>query len=326
MKGKTEKGKMKRLAVALVCLTMLFMMSVAPQNAGEAVSNLGRASESELHDEHLIETHTSDGRLYLSGATVSPKTAWTYKSVKLTHGTKALTADARLINGVTYVLVRSFINEVAKMYVNYYPESRTLNVRGSGFEMDIIDGSSVIYANGRVIYLPTPSAIMSNGAMYAPLSSVARALSLTLTESANRAEATLTGSVKPIKHGSSYYDADSVYWLSRIISSESKGEPLLGQVAVGCVVLNRVKSPDYPNTIWGVIFDRKYGVQFSPVLNGTIYNTPSAASVIAAKICLESYTVSPEALFFLHPKLATSSWIPRNRDYLFTIANHDFYA
>jgi len=318
--------KSNRLLVTLVCAAMLFMMSVAPASAEEGSYIPLRQDEDYVRDGQLVETHTEDGRLYLSAATVSPKTAWTYKSVSIYHGGKRLGADARLIGGVTYVSVRAFINEISSYKVNYNSKTRTLNIRGNGFEMDIIDGSCVVYVNGRVIYLPTPCTIMSNGSMYAPVSSLARALSLTFSEDTASRSATLTGSVRPITHGSIYYDADAVYWLSRIISAESKGEPLLGQIAVGCVVLNRVKSPSYPNTIWGVIFDRKYGVQFSPILNGTIYNTPSAASITAAKICLESYVVSPNALFFLHPRLATSSWIPKNRDYLFTIANHDFYA
>ena len=89
--------------------------------------------------------------------------------------------------------------------------------------------------------------------------------------------------------------------------------------------MNRVAHRDYPNTIYSVIFDRKYGVQFSPILNGEIYNTPSYNSILAAKIVLEGYRIDGEILFFLQPRLSTSSWIPKNREYAFTIGNHDFY-
>ena len=123
-----------------------------------------------------------------------------------------------------------------------------------------------------------------------------------------------------------YYNKDSLYWLSRIISAESQGEPLLGQIAVGNVVLNRMRSPLYPNTVYGVIFDRRYGVQFSPVKDGSIYNPPYATSVTAAKICLEGYSVSGEILFFLEPLISVSLWVPNNRPYRFTIGHHDFYA
>jgi N-acetylmuramoyl-L-alanine amidase len=90
--------------------------------------------------------------------------------------------------------------------------------------------------------------------------------------------------------------------------------------------MNRVSSELFPNTIWGVIFDRKYGVQFSPVANGTIYDAPSYSSILAAKICLEGFSVSDEILYFLAPRYATSSWISQNRDYVFTVENHEFYA
>ena len=98
-----------------------------------------------------------------------------------------------------------------------------------------------------------------------------------------------------------------------------------GKIAVGNVILNRVRSKDYPNTIYGVIFDRRYGVQFSPVSNGTIYNTPSNESIIAAKICLEGYSVSTEILYFVNPKVAPNSWASKNRPYFDTIGNHAFY-
>ena len=116
-----------------------------------------------------------------------------------------------------------------------------------------------------------------------------------------------------------------MFWLGRIIHAESRGEPLLGQIAAGNVVMNRVRSRYYPNTIYGVIFDRKYGVQFSPVLDGSIYNTPTYNCTLAAKIVLEGFDTSGGALFFLEPQHSTSSWIPKNRPYFFTIGKHDFY-
>ena len=61
-------------------------------------------------------------------------------------------------------------------------------------------------------------------------------------------------------------------WLSRILYAEANTEPLAGKIAVGNVIMNRVKSPEFPDTIYSVIFDRKYGVQFTPVANGSVYN------------------------------------------------------
>ena len=186
------------------------------------------------------------------------------------------------------------------------------------------DGAYALYAGGRVFFSHTPSVILSDGRMYVPATTLAKALSLAYTRTDTGV--LLSGKVAPAVSGDKYYAEDAVYWLARIISSESRGESLIGQIAVGNVVLNRVRSSDFPNTIWGVIFDRKYGVQFSPVANGTIYDTPNATCVLAAKICLDGFTVSDRIMYFLRPSASTSSWIVQNREYLFTIGNHYFFA
>ena len=63
------------------------------------------------------------------------------------------------------------------------------------------------------------------------------------------------------------HDAIDLYWLSRIIYAESGAETLDGQIAVGNVVLNRMASKEFPDSIPGVIFDRVDGIQFEPVEN-----------------------------------------------------------
>ena len=121
------------------------------------------------------------------------------------------------------------------------------------------------------------------------------------------------------------HDAADLYWLSRIISAESRGESLHGQIAVGNVVLNRVESPDFPDTIPGVIFDRVDGIQFEPVKNGTVYDTPTAQSVEAARRALDGETVIGDALYFYAPALSQGVWINANRTYAQTIGCHRFY-
>ena len=309
------KGKIKILAAALVMSSALSMCSFTAR--AESIP----PEETETRSATALFT-----RYELTTSKVYNKNISAYSKLSLTQNGKRLNSDVRIINGSAYVALRSYMDEIGGMTVTYYSTAKTLNVKGAGFEMDAIDGSNIIYANGRVIFSMTPSVIMTNGRMYAPLDSVCKALGLTPKLNQNSNEVSVTGKVTPIKHGSTYYDADAVYWLSRIISAESRGEPLLGQIMVGNVVLNRVKSSLYPNTIWGVIFDRKYGVQFSPIIDGSIYHTPTASAVVAAKICLEGYVINHESLFFLYPKQSTSSWIPNNREYLFSIGKHDFYA
>ena len=308
--------KRKLIAASLLCVSVFSLCSFT---AGAAVNEAHTAREAGTSIQ-------SFERYELSVSKVYNKSTAAYSRLTISHNGRALSSDARMINGAPYVSVRGFINETTDMTVTYKSAAKTLNVRGGGFEMDVIDGGNVIYANGRCLFSMTPSVLMDNGSMYAPLANIAKALGLVYSYNSGLSSVSLSGSPKPIQHASSYYREDAVYWLSRIISAESRGESLLGQIAVGSVVMNRVESSLYPNTIWSVIFDKKYGVQFSPIIDGSIYQAPAASAVVAAKICLEGFNVNRQALFFLYPRASTSSWIPNNRQYLFSIGKHDFYA
>ena len=124
---------------------------------------------------------------------------------------------------------------------------------------------------------------------------------------------------------SAEHDAMDYYWLSRIIHAESGGEALEGQIAVGNVVLNRVSSGDFPDSIPGVIFDDENGVQFEPVSNGTVTNAPTELSLEAARRALSRENTAGDALYFFAPALSQGSWIDSSRTYRQTIGCHRFY-
>ncbi|QUH21198.1 cell wall hydrolase [Alkaliphilus sp. B6464] len=120
--------------------------------------------------------------------------------------------------------------------------------------------------------------------------------------------------------------SEDLYWLSRVIHAEAQGESYEGKVAVGNVIMNRVNSGKFPNTIKGVVFDKQDGyTQFSPVLDGSIYNTPNAESIKAATDVLNGARPVGNALYFLNPRKSTNFWIIQNRQYIKTIGLHDFY-
>ena len=125
---------------------------------------------------------------------------------------------------------------------------------------------------------------------------------------------------------SASYDENDVYWLARIIEAEAGGESGEGKLAVANVVLNRVASGSYPDTIYDVIFDTKYGTQFEPTSNGAIYNTPSEESIEAAKRALSGENNIGGALYFYNPSLVDAVWIRTNCTYIQTIGCHNFYA
>lgn len=254
---------------------------------------------------------------------VSDKNTYNYHSVKLYLGNSYINESAYLINDTTYIPLRA-VSTLAGASVAFDDKTRTAYITKSGLSMSVSDGSYIVYANERPLLSSTPATILSDGKMYVPVRSIAKALSLKVEWYENRV-VKLSGTVTPLAHADKVYSQDNLYWLSRIISAESQGEPLLGQIAVGNVVLNRVRHKDYPNTVYGVIFDKKYGVQFSPIINGSIYRVPTYSSVVAAKICLEGISVSERILFFMEPSKSTSSWIYNNRPYAFTVANHYFF-
>ncbi|MBF7083298.1 cell wall hydrolase [Desulfallas sp. Bu1-1] len=98
--------------------------------------------------------------------------------------------------------------------------------------------------------------------------------------------------------------------LARAIYAEARGESFDGQVAVGAVILNRTRSPYFPNTIREVITQRDGNLfQFTPVSNGTINLTPDATAIKAARKALEGYDPTGGALFFYNPHIASDNWI-----------------
>jgi N-acetylmuramoyl-L-alanine amidase len=120
-----------------------------------------------------------------------------------------------------------------------------------------------------------------------------------------------------------FYDETDLYWMSHIIYAEAGCESFAGKIAVGGVVMNRINSPEFPDTVYSVVFDKRYGVQFTPAYSGAIYNKPSEECVIAAKIALDGGSTAGESLYFA---ATTHCWAGRNRPYAMTIGNHNFYA
>ena len=239
-------------------------------------------------------------------------------------GVEILPGECALIKSVTYVPLRKFSNLFDECDISWNSATNTATVKTESLTLYAQTGAYYITANGRYFY--TVERVLNlGGTLYVPIRPLTRAFNATLEWNAEARAAEVISPVGTPAVEPANYDADDVYWLSRIISAESQGEPFLGQIAVGNVVLNRVESKQYPDTVYGVIFDRKYGTQFTPAASGTIYQKPSASSVIAAKICLEGYTLSDTILFFYNPKIATTNWIDRARPYAFTIGNHKFY-
>ena len=119
--------------------------------------------------------------------------------------------------------------------------------------------------------------------------------------------------------------SEEIELLARIISAEARGEPFLGQIAVGAVVLNRVNHPDFPNTIKDVIYEKG---QFTPLRDGSFYRIkPNEEAYRAAREALAGNDPTKGALYFYNPHTASSRglhWFREHTTIVYTIENHVF--
>ncbi len=131
--------------------------------------------------------------------------------------------------------------------------------------------------------------------------------------------ATLEALGMPTEGGASQH-SNQVELLARLISAEARGEPYVGQVAVGAVVLNRMEHPSFPNTMSGVIYQDG---AFSCVDDGQFDKPVASSAYQAARDALSGWDPSGGALYYFNPATATSQWI-WSRPEIVTIGRHRF--
>ena len=120
--------------------------------------------------------------------------------------------------------------------------------------------------------------------------------------------------------GSSSNNSSNVNLLARAIYGEARGEPYTGQVAVGAVIMNRVRSSKFPNTISGVIYQSG---AFDAVSDGQINLTPDSTARKAAQDALNGWDPTYGAIYYFNPSTATNKWI-WSRPMTVTIGKHRF--
>lgn len=119
---------------------------------------------------------------------------------------------------------------------------------------------------------------------------------------------------------SSSSNSSNLNLLARLVHGEARGEPYSGQVAVAAVVLNRVKSSKFPNTVAGVIYQAG---AFDVVSDGQINMAPDSTSIKAAQDAINGWDPSYGAIYYFNPNTATSKWI-WSRPLTVVIGNHRF--
>lgn len=300
-----QKPKLKIISVLAVCLLCaLFCGFIGPTNLAANVKIGGILGSM---NDRTAETS-------VKSAALGARPSVTYVSVYVDGEQRG---SALLIGGAPRMTLKGFADAMGLEFDG--------NVVG-GIEINTAEDGSYIEALGRYFYI-SEDIYESSGLKYYPVSLLAKVFGASTAISADGVRLDIqTGVSEVIESGETYYDVSSLFWLSRIIYSEAGSEPFDGMIAVGNVVLNRVASESFPNTVKDVIFDTQYGVQFCPAENGSIYMEPSETAIIAAKLCLDGASVVGNSLYFVNPITGISDWFSSSRTFVASIGRHDFYA
>ena len=341
---------MKKRVISSLLITLIVMSFLLPSLATEPAENIetpvqvgkalgepvkgGPVQDEPIQEEPVQEEPVQEEPVQEEPVQEEPEPS----SFVLLDGVPQF-VEYELRNGTTYVTVSSFavmadpraVVEEANGVVTVSSarveqvvdaEGNATDVVRETLSMTVSTQVPYIVANDRYLYAPD-SITTVNGCVAIPIRKLAQVFNLDVTYDAEAGAALLTrvqGRGFYLSPGDSYYDADTLYWLSRVISVESGHQILEGKIAVGNVVLNRVKSREFPNTLYEVLNQKNQFVSTSTLSK----RTPNSESVIAAKLVMDGAEVLPTALFF--NKKGLSSYASRNRTYVTTIDNHDFYS
>lgn len=240
-----------------------------------------------------------------------------------------LRGRAYLDNGKIYLSMES-VSDFYSLGISAEFRDGELYFTGPGFDMYVNSAVGYTRVNGRYLYTPD-GYFRSGGQIYLPLEVLARIFGFeySVPEDDQPRVELQRGELNVLQGGDNYYDinfvSEDIFWLSRIIRAEAQNEPLSCMIGVGNVVLNRVASDEYPDNVFDVIFDEKYGQQFEPVGNGTVYADPTEEAIIATYLVLEGYNTVGASMYFLNPQLADDTWFRTDLQFCCTLGLMDFY-
>ena len=293
--------------IAVLCVACLIVCMVSGFTTPTAGADAGAAAASEVKP--ISDTQdTAEGAIpvYING-------------IKVSNGFK--------VGSAVYLSLRDFFS-AAGLSADITQDTQTgsLTVTASGLLLTAVPGQAYITANDRCFYVPDGLQVKDGGPAL-PARTLAAVLQYSVSWDTQTSAVSLTADEpSPLESAAAHYNEQDLYWLAHIINAEAGNQPFAGKLGVGNVVMNRVADPTCPNTIHDVVFDSRFGVQFSVVSTGGIYAEPNADSVAAAKACLEGANVVGNALYFVNPTLASSKWFDQTRTFIATIGEHDFYA
>lgn len=229
---------------------------------------------------------------------------------------KALSADIPpfVEDGTTYLSVHSIGDMLGAQDVVWNNDERSVTIRMDGAEMKLVIGSEIAYIDGEAI-AGSVAPVIRNERTYLPVRFVAETLGAQVGWQPETKTVTISfGLVE---------DETGLYWLARIVQVEAGNELYEGKLAVANVILNRVKSPKYPDTIYDVIFQPN---QFPPAANGMLNNiTPNDDCYAAAAEAMSGVNNIGECVSFCAASQTETSWVAQNMTFYARVGNHCFY-
>ncbi len=228
-----------------------------------------------------------------------------------------------LVNSTTYIPLRAFSDAIGGT-IRWDGPSRAAIMSKDGHSFTFYPDKDKCVIDGKETNHPS---ILYRDLTFIPVRAVSETLGyqvswddLYLTVKITAPGVTLAEASKDYT-----YSYDDILYLGKITQIESGYEPFEVKLGVAGVVMNRVKSSQFPNTVKEVIFDTKYGTQFPPAHTDKINVTPSKESMIAAKCVLHGVQVVGKSLYFIDTDVAPKSWAHKNRPFHSTIDDMSFY-
>lgn len=233
-----------------------------------------------------------------------------------------LEINREMQKGITYVSLAVMTRQLApNAQISWDGSAATVVTDNLTLTAEV--GQLYVEANGRYLYVPELVQINQSNQVIVPLRVIAKAFDASVGYDAATGLTTVTSGSGGILSGDAFYNADDLFWLSRVIHRESGNQPMEGRMAVGNVVLNRVADPAFPGTVEGVLAQKN---QFTTYKSGVLAATnPSEKSTIAAKLVMDGGEVEETrgATFF---DSGSNSWAARNKRHIATIGGHKFYG
>lgn len=312
---------MKKLISAILFFSILLTSNASYASSfvmytAKAGDSYYKISEQQKINVNELKSLNNDDEV-LPGGLVKIKPVSSNKTIKIKVNNQVLKPDEQpyIENDRTFVPIR-FIAEALKVdKIGWNKETKTATLSSDSKTIELTLGSDIARVNGNNIKLDAPISIYE-GRTFVPVRFISEVFKCIVSWDHDNYTVV-------IESDSTY--AEDLYWLSRIVEAEAGAEPFEGKLAVANVIINRKNNSDFPNTIKGVIFDTNYGYQYTPVENGTIYNSPSSESIKAASLALEGSNNISDCLYFLNPRKSTNFWIIENRTFYKSIGLHDFY-